>query len=230
MAPTLIIALDFSTEAAATHLVDQLDPTRCALKVGSELFTHFGPTWIKRLIARGFFVFLDLKFHDIPHTVSRACQVAAQMGVWMLTVHVSGGLAMLNAARDALASYGETRPRLVGVTVLTSFTASDLKTIGIVDPVPTQVTRLAHLAKQAGLDGVVSAAHEVPAIKAACGDAFITVTPGIRLPTSTQDDQARIVTPQEAWALGSDYLVVGRPITHAPNPLNVLNEFIRHDG
>lgn len=230
--PKLIIALDFAQESAAWALVDQLNPSTCALKVGSELFTRLGPTFIRALQQRHFKVFLDLKFHDIPHTVAKACQVVAELGVWMCNVHASGGQAMLEAARKALDSYGENRPLLIAVTVLTSMRADDLISLGMRDPLTTQVARLAQYAHDAGLDGVVSSAMEVPQIKAACGHSFLTVTPGIRLSTEhsttwqTEDDQHRVMTPAGAIQAGSDFLVIGRPVTRAADPHQVIQQIL----
>ena len=226
MSIKLIIALDFDNQASAFKLIDQLDPTQCALKVGSEMFTLFGMDFVRTLITRQFNVFLDLKFHDIPNTVARACTAAAEAGVWMLTLHASGGLQMMQAARAATDPYGDKRPLLVAVTVLTSTSASDLLTMDISALLPEHVCNLARLAKTAGLNGVVSSALEVPMIKATCGQDFLTITPGIRRLSDSQDDQTRIVTPEMAFKAGSDFLVVGRPITRAANPRAVVNDFL----
>lgn len=220
----LIVALDFDSQNTALALVDQLDPTVCALKVGSEMFTLFGADFVRALIMRQFKVFLDLKFHDIPTTVAKACTASAELGVWMLNVHASGGVAMLQAARHAVDAYGKDRPLLIAVTVLTSMGAPDLQAIGIQTSLHTHVTSLAHLALQAALDGVVCSAMEVPMIKSACGHDFLTVTPGIRLPGGKHDDQTRVITPEKALAAGSDYLVVGRPITRAADPAKVVHD------
>lgn len=222
----LIIALDFDNEAAALKLIDQLDPTQCALKVGSEMFTLFGMDFVRTLIFRQFKVFLDLKFHDIPNTVARACTVAAEAGVWMLTLHASGGLQMMQAARAAITPYGDKRPLLVAVTVLTSTSSNDLLTMGISTILSDHVCNLARLAKTAGLDGVVSSAMEVPMLKANFGPHFLTITPGIRRLSDSQDDQTRIVTPDMAFKAGSDYLVVGRPITRAEDPKSAVLDFL----
>lgn len=218
----LIIALDFSQAAQAIALIEQLNPQQCALKVGLELFTRTGPNFIRDLILRGFRVFLDLKFHDIPNTVSQACQSAADLGVWMITVHASGGEKMLQAARSALEPYGEKRPKVVAVTVLTSFVTKDLNAIGVMSAVPEQVTLLAKLVQAIGLDGVVCSAQEVADLKAQCGQNFLAVTPGIRLAGDAAHDQARVITPEAALAAGSDYLVMGRSITHAKDPATVV--------
>lgn len=224
--PKLIVALDFDNLFSALELVDQLDPNQCALKVGSELFTLLGMDFVRTLVAKKFNVFLDLKFYDIPNTVARACNVAADAGIWMLTLHASGGLQMMQAAKTAVEMYGNTRPLLVAVTVLTSTRAIDLPTIGVVDSLQDHVCSLARLAQEGGVDGVVSSALEVPMIKASCGSDFITVTPGIRRLCDAQDDQARIVTPEMALKAGSDFLVIGRPITRASNPADTLRHFI----
>ncbi|WP_115709179.1 orotidine-5'-phosphate decarboxylase [Legionella sainthelensi] len=227
MSPKLIVALDFNTESDALNLIDKLDPSHCVLKVGSELFTLFGTQFVRRLIQRQFKVFLDLKFHDIPNTVSKACKAGADLGVWMMNVHAAGGACMMQAARDAIESYGIGRPLLIAVTVLTSFNQNELSTIGINIPIIEQVEKLASLAKKSGLDGVVCSAQEVKVIKNICGDQFITVTPGIRLETNPKDDQSRVMTPKQALQVGSDYLVVGRPITKAADPQKVVSEILK---
>lgn len=218
----LIVALDFSDSAQALSLVEQLDPADCALKIGSELFTRCGPQFVTTMIARGFRVFLDLKFHDIPHTVAQACQAAADLGVWMLTVHAGGGEAMLQAARVAMEPYGENRPKLIAVTVLTSLAQDDLIAIGVTGTLPQQVERLAHLTQKMGLDGVVCSAQEVAHLKQQCEPPFLTVTPGIRLSGDVLHDQMRVITPQAAIDAGSDFLVMGRSITHAADPAAVV--------
>ncbi len=227
ISPTkLIVALDFDNQASAMKLVDQLDPNQCAIKVGSEMFTLLGMDFVKALIARKFKIFLDLKFHDIPNTVASACSVAAEVGVWMLTLHATGGSQMMQAARQAVEPYGTDRPLLVAVTVLTSLPEKDLPEIGVHIPLQEHVVRLARLAQTAGLDGVVSSALEVPMIKAVCGSEFLTVTPGIRRLSDTQNDQVRMVTPEMAFKAGSDFLVVGRPITRAENPTQAMKDFL----
>lgn len=226
MNPKLIVALDFDNEKTALSLVDKLDPDRCGLKVGSELFTRFGSQFVKHLVARQFKVFLDLKFHDIPNTVAHACKSAADLGVWMMNVHALGGLNMMKAAKESLQPYGKDRPILIAVTVLTSFKEGELTDIGINNILIEQVTMLAKLANNAELDGVVSSAHEVKTIKKSCGPEFITVTPGIRLASNSQDDQSRIMTPKQAINEGSDYLVIGRPITQAEDPSAVVTEIL----
>lgn len=226
MQSKLIVALDFDNQFDALTLVDQLDPNQCALKIGSEMYTHLGPAFVKELVTREYRVFLDLKYHDIPNTVARACAVAADLGVWMLTVHASGGMHMMQAALNALDSYGAARPLLVAVTVLTSMTEHDLQSIGINRALQSHVCELACLAQKAGLDGVVSSALEVPKIKATCGKNFLAITPGIRMPGDNSNDQARIVTPMMALDAGSDYLVVGRPITRANRPGEVIKYWL----
>ncbi|HAT6936427.1 TPA: orotidine-5'-phosphate decarboxylase [Legionella pneumophila] len=227
MTPKLIVALDFDNQDNALQLVDKLDPDHCALKVGSELFTLLGPQFVKELVRREFKVFLDLKFHDIPNTVAKACHSAAELGVWMINVHAIGGLRMLQAAKESLKAYGQNRPLLIAVTVLTSFEEAELASVGISNSLPEQTTHLAMLAREAGLDGVVSSAHEVKIIKQKCGENFITVTPGIRLPNNLKNDQSRIMTPQQAIREGSDFLVIGRPITQASNPYEVVSALLR---
>ncbi|AHE67335.1 orotidine-5'-phosphate decarboxylase [Legionella oakridgensis] len=226
MSIKLIVALDFDNLPAALRLVDALDPAHCAVKIGNEMFTLFGPTVVQTLVAQQFKVFLDLKFHDIPNTVARSCRAAADLGVWMMNVHAIGGLSMMQAAREALMSYGAARPLLIAVTVLTSMGHHELLTLGIQETLEVHVRKLACLAKEAALDGVVSSAHEAPLIKEACGSNFVTVTPGIRLTTAKTDDQTRIITPADALKAGSDYLVVGRPITQAEKPAQVVQQLL----
>lgn len=223
----LIVALDFNDQKQALTLVDALNPRQCALKVGSELFTAWGPAFVRQLIQRQFRVFLDLKFHDIPTTVAKACTAAAHLGVWMMNVHALGGVDMMRAAKKALEPFGTDKPLLIAVTVLTSFKDSELITIGIRHSLLDQVTKLASLAKTAELDGVVCSAYEVAAIKKTCGKPFICVTPGIRLHHNLADDQSRIMTPVQAIHEGCDYLVMGRPITQDPNPAGVVRDILR---
>lgn len=227
MTSKLIVALDFDNQNNALNLIDKLEPTSCALKVGSEMFTLFGTQFVKQLVDRHFKVFLDLKFHDIPNTVAKACKAGADLGVWMMNVHASGGFDMMNAAKKALEPFGTDRPLLIAVTVLTSFNEGELSNIGINLPILEQVSNLALLTKKAELDGVVCSAHEVSAIKGACGTEFITVTPGIRLSNNSKDDQSRVMTPQEAIKEGSDYLVIGRPITQSLDPALVINDILK---
>ena len=223
---TVIVALDYDNQDSALTLADRLDPTLCRLKVGKELFTAAGPSVVKKLTDRGFDIFLDLKFHDIPNTVAKAIGTAADLGVWMTNVHASGGSRMMSAARQALDDKGSDM-LLIGVTVLTSMDVSDLKEVGVQGNASAQVLRLAELAKNSGLDGVVCSAQEAKLLKESLGQGFKLVTPGIRLADSVADDQRRIVTPADALALGSDYLVIGRPITQSTDPLATLSEINR---
>lgn len=227
MVSKLIVALDVSNHYQAMALSDQLDPNTCALKIGSELFTSTGPDLVRAVVAKGFRVFLDLKFHDIPHTVAQACKAAADLGVWMLNVHAAGGLSMMQAAKQALMNYGPNRPYLIAVTLLTSLVQEDIVASGVQGTLPEQVERLALLAQQASLDGVVCSALEVARLKMLCGDNFLTVTPGIRLPGDAMDDQRRVITPQDAIAAGSDFLVMGRSITRAPYPKAIIDELLQ---
>jgi len=226
--PKVIVALDFEDPVRALALADRLDPGACALKVGKELFVVAGPELVRWLVRRGFRVFLDLKFHDIPNTVAQACAAATRLGVWMMNVHASGGRAMLTAARAAVdrAAEGQerARPLLLGVTVLTSLGDADLREMGVVATATAQALALARLAASCKLDGVVCSAVEAPELRRALGASFTLVTPGIRPAVSARDDQARIITPVEAIANGADYLVIGRPITRAPDPLAALGE------
>ena len=218
----IVVALDFDNKFKALQLIDKLDPSMCRLKVGKEMFTLFGPQLVKEIHDRGFDLFLDLKFHDIPNTVAKAVTAAAEMGVWMVNVHASGGLAMMEAARRALLPYGDNAPLLIAVTVLTSMSDDELKLIGVEGSAEDQVRRLARLTQKASLDGVVCSARESSMLKAELGADFKLVTPGIRPAGSDAGDQKRIMTPAEAMAAGSDYLVIGRPITQAADPLATL--------
>ena len=224
--PRVIVALDFANPMHALALADRLDPRVCALKVGKEMFVVAGPEPVRWMIERGFRVFLDLKFHDIPNTVAQACAAAARLGVWMIDVHAAGGRAMLRAAREAVdaaaAQAGTARPLLVAVTVLTSLDDDALRETGVDSDAKTQALRLARLARDCALDGVVCSAHEAGSLRAACGHDFVLVTPGIRPQGASANDQARIVTPEEAIRSGASFLVVGRPITAAPDPLAAL--------
>lgn len=218
----IVVALDFDDKNAALQLIDQLDPEMCRLKVGKEMFTLFGPELVKDIHSRDFELFLDLKFHDIPNTVAKAVTAAAELGVWMTNVHATGGLAMMEAAKKALVPYGKDAPLLIAVTVLTSMSDEDLKLIGIDVPAFEHVQRLARLTQQAGLDGVVCSAHEAQLLKSSLGESFKLVTPGIRPVGADKGDQHRIMTPPQAIEAGSDYLVIGRPITKAIDPLAAL--------
>jgi orotidine-5'-phosphate decarboxylase len=220
-AARVIVALDFSSSLEAAGLVQRLDPAQCALKIGKELFTAAGPAIVEQVARAGFRVFLDLKYHDIPNTVAAACRSAAALGVWMLNVHALGGRAMLQAARAALPSDGP-RPLVIAVTVLTSMNAADLREVGIDAEPEAAVLRLAALAEACGLDGVVCSAREAASLRSRLAAPFALVTPGIRPGGSGADDQQRVTTPAQAIALGADYLVVGRPVTRAADPLAAL--------
>jgi orotidine-5'-phosphate decarboxylase len=219
----IIVALDYADAADALDLVAQLDPGLCRLKVGKELFTAAGPKLVETLVNKDFGVFLDLKFHDIPNTVAKACKAASRLGVWMLNVHASGGLAMMQAARNAIGESSH-QPLLIAVTVLTSMDESALNQTGVNGNVEAQVVRLAKLTQQAGLDGVVCSAQEAAVLRQALGTQFRLVTPGIRPIDAKTDDQSRITTPAEAIRLGASYLVIGRPITQAADPLQALQK------
>lgn len=218
----ILVALDYDNKNHALQLIEKLDPNMCRLKVGKEMFTLFGPQLVKDIHDRGFDLFLDLKFHDIPNTVAKAVAAAAELGVWMTNVHASGGLAMMEAAKKALLPYGDKAPMLIAVTVLTSMSDDDLKLLGINVPAFEHVQRLAKLTQQAGLDGVVCSAQEATALKSLLGQDFKLVTPGIRPVGSDAGDQHRVMTPPQAIAAGSDYLVIGRPITKAADPFAAL--------
>ena len=227
--PKVIVALDFADSQQALEFARKTSPAQCRLKVGKELFTSCGPTLVKELVNEGYDVFLDLKFHDIPTTVRKAASAAAKLGVWMLNVHALGGSSMMQAARDGIEIVAQ-RPFLIGVTVLTSMASQDLKEIGIDMSVPQLVDRLARNAMANGLDGVVCSAQEVPELRTSIGDSALLVTPGIRPDWAAANDQQRIVTPQQALADGSSYLVIGRPITQHDDPaaaLELINESIR---
>lgn len=220
--PRVFVALDFSNPIAALGLVDRLDPGLCGLKVGKELFVSAGPEPVRWMVERGFAVFLDLKFHDIPNTCASACAAATRLGVAMLNVHASGGRAMLAAARAAVDATardaGKERPLLIGVTVLTSLGDRDLVDVGVATGAAPQVQQLAKLTKESGLDGVVCSAQEARILRATCGPDFTLVTPGIRPADGSTDDQVRVVTPEQAVRDGADHLVIGRPITEAADP------------
>jgi orotidine-5'-phosphate decarboxylase len=217
----IIVPLDTPRLEDALALVARLDPKLCRVKIGKELFVAAGPEAVERVHERGFEVFLDLKFHDIPNTVAGACRSAAKLGVWMMNVHASGGEAMLRAAREAISAVARP-PLLIAVTVLTSLTSDDLERVGYTGSVMENVERLARIARACGLDGVVCSAQEATLVRKATGDDFLLVTPGIRLQSDNRDDQARVVTPRDAVRLGSNYLVIGRPITGSPDPAATL--------
>lgn len=223
----IIVALDYPEADPARAFVARIRPELCRLKVGKELFVAAGPAFVAELVEQGHSVFLDLKFHDIPNTVAQACKAAARLGVWMMNVHASGGPRMLAAAREVLESGTAERPLLIAVTVLTSMGASELGAIGIESSAEEQVMRLARLAREAGLDGVVCSAREAPRLRREIGRDFALVTPGIRPAGAEAGDQTRILTPTQAMAAGSDYLVIGRPITQAADPLAALDAIAR---
>lgn len=223
VAPRIITALDYPYAEPALALAQQLDPTLTNVKVGNELFTSAGPALVEKLQKLGFRVFLDLKFHDIPNTVAGGLRSAASLGVWMVNVHACGGQRMLQAARDAVPTK---QTLLIAVTVLTSMDQSDMAQVGIAGSVNDQVLRLAKLTRDCGLDGVVCSAQESSLLKAACGQSFLLVTPGVRPENTDVSDQRRIMTPQAAIQAGSDYLVIGRPITQAAEPLIALESIV----
>lgn len=217
----LIIALDYPSLDAALCMADQLDPARCRLKVGKELFTRSGPAVLEALHGRGFEVFLDLKFHDIPNTVASAVQAAAEQGVWMVNVHAGGGRKMMEAAAERLQA-NALKTHLIAVTVLTSMEAAGLNEVGVGGTLEEHVKRLAMLAKDSGMSGVVCSAQEAEALESCCGADFLKVTPGIRPSFAAANDQQRIMTPSAAMQAGSTHLVVGRPVTQAENPMAAL--------
>jgi orotidine-5'-phosphate decarboxylase len=219
--PRIIVALDFPDAEGALALAQRLDPRQCRVKVGKELYTAAGPSLVEQLQRAGFGVFIDLKYHDIPNTVAGACMAAARLGVWMINVHALGGRAMMTAAREAVTKAGKP-PKLVAVTLLTSMGSTDMADVGIAGGPQDAVARLARLAQSCGLDGVVCSPQEAAALRRQCGKDFLLVTPGTRPAESGQDDQQRTATPREAVAAGADYLVIGRPITRAVDPLAAL--------
>lgn len=219
--PRIVVPLDFSEAKSALALCDRLSPKLCRLKVGKELFTASGPALVEELQKQGYDIFLDLKYHDIPNTVAKACVAAADLCVWMVNVHASGGITMLSAAREAIDKSSH-QPILIAVTVLTSMNQGDMASVGINRTIDEQVSHLAGLTKEAGLDGVVCSAQEASSLQQEFGKDFCLVTPGIRPASANQDDQKRIMTPAEAINAGSHYLVIGRPITQAPDPLAAL--------
>lgn len=225
----IIIPLDVPSTEEAAVIVTRLKGRVGMFKVGLELYTAAGPDAVRRIIGQGERVFLDLKLHDIPNTVARAAAVAARLGASMIDFHLGGGPRMVAAAREAVEAVGmngQTRPTLLGITVLTSFDLDDLRAVGVNDSITEHVTRLARLGRAAGLDGVVASAHEVAAIRAACGSRFVIVTPGIRPSGASHSDQKRVMTPREAIAAGSDYLVIGRPILQAPDPVAAVERIV----
>lgn len=225
MEKRIIVAMDFNEAKLALALADRLDPAQCRLKIGKELFTACGPDLVREVQGRGFDVFLDLKYHDIPNTVAKAVKAAADNGIWMLNVHASGGQSMMEAARDALSGFADQRPKLIAVTVLTSLAQEDLNQVGITSSPEEQVSKLAFLTREAGLDGVVCSAAETRLLRAQLPKDFCLVTPGIRRAQDASGDQKRVLGPADAVRNGSDYLVVGRPITQAESPNEALQEF-----
>lgn len=221
--PRVIVALDYPDANQANELVARLDPSRCRLKVGKELFIRAGPAFVERLVNHGFKVFLDLKFHDIPNTVANACLAAADLGVWMVNVHALGGTKMMAAAREAIDSGRGERPLLIAVTILTSLGSRDIQEIGLTGDPGENVLRLANIANRAGLDGVVCSPREAGLLRRSLGNTFMLVTPGVRPAGSSSDDQSRIMTPAKAVESGSDYLVIGRPVTQAVDPASMLD-------
>jgi orotidine-5'-phosphate decarboxylase len=221
--PKIIVALDFADATSALAMANQIDPQRARVKVGKELFTRAGTEVVEALVNKGFDVFLDLKYHDIPHTVAKACAAAADLGVWMVNVHTLGGGAMMEAAKAAIENSTH-KPLLIGVTLLTSMDETTFHQIGLTGSMPDTVARLARLAKESGLDGVVCSAQEAQLLKTQLGQGFKLITPGIRPAGSAAGDQHRIMTPEQAIIAGSDYLVIGRPITGAPNPMSALSD------
>lgn len=230
MKSPVIVALDYADRKQAEAMADRLDPALCRVKVGKELFTRVGPELVKALQLRGFEVFLDLKFHDIPNTTASAIAAAGDLGVWMVNVHASGGPIMMSAAREALVPFGKNAPLLIAVTVLTSMDATQLAAVGINSTPEQHVLRLARLTQQCGLDGVVCSAQECATLRAELGNSFALVTPGIRPASASSDDQMRVATPASARANGSDYLVIGRPITRAADPLVALRAILLELG
>lgn len=229
LGPRIIVALDYPDAESARRVVARLSPELCRLKVGKELFVAAGPDFVRELVALGYAVFLDLKFHDIPHTVAQACRAAARLGVWMVNVHASGGPRMLAAAREALEGL-ERRPLLIAVTVLTSMGPEELGAIGVDAGPEQQVLRLAGLTAEAGLDGVVCSALEAPALRRELGPDFRLVTPGIRPAGGEVGDQTRVLTPIQALRAGADYLVIGRPITQSAEPVATLKQISAEIG
>lgn len=225
--PRIIVAMDFDNTNDCLALARRLSPQDCRLKVGKELFTSAGPRVVEELMMLGFEVFLDLKFHDIPNTTAKAVKAAANLGVWMVNVHASGGERMMIAAREILEQSPGRRPLLIAVTVLTSLEGADLQAVGFQDSAQQQVARLAQLTRHCGLDGIVCSAQEARDLRNLLGQDFCLVTPGIRLPDSPKDDQRRTLTPVEAVQAGSSYLVIGRPITQAEDPVAVCKSINR---
>ena len=222
-AQKIILALDFDSESETLNFIERLDPKLCKLKIGKQLFVREGPKIVTSMIDRGFDVFLDLKFHDIPNTTVKACEAAADMGCWMVNIHAFGGRIMMEAVANSFARL-KAPPLLVSVTVLTSFDGQEISRIGLNKTLDNQVELLAKLSYDSGIDGVVCSALEIGKIKKSVGSKFIYVTPGIRVLGDAMHDQSRVVTPEKAILLGSDYIVIGRSITSDKDPLKKLKQ------
>lgn len=227
LGPRIIVAMDFDNADQCLAMAKRLSPLDCRLKVGKELFTACGPKIVEQLMGLGFEIFLDLKFHDIPNTTSKAVNAAAELGVWMVNVHASGGERMMATTREVLERRTGRSPLLIAVTVLTSMEARDLSGIGIECTVEEQVMKLARLVHNCGLDGIVCSAQEASLMRTEFGSKFCLVTPGIRLNASPSDDQRRTLSPSAAIAAGSSYLVIGRPITQSPDPADTCKSIIQ---
>ncbi len=223
--PRIVVALDFPSDKPALELVAALDPSLCRLKVGKEMFTRFGPPFVEALVKKDFDVFLDLKFHDIPNTVAAACAAAADLGVWMTNLHASGGRRMMEAARERLDGLSH-KPLLVAVTILTSLGQDDIAAAGFSGTPAENVMRLARLAESSGMDGIVCSPLEAADVRSGVSSGFLLVTPGVRPRQAVLDDQLRVMTPSDALNCGADYLVIGRPITAAPDPLQSLQDIL----
>lgn len=219
----VLVALDYPSKKSAMSFIEKVSPEQCGLKVGKELFVSAGPEFVREIVDCGFKVFLDLKFHDIPNTVASACKAACDLGVWMLNVHTLGGRKMMQMAKDAVESSG-TNALLIGVTILTSHSESDINEVGISGSIEERVGVLANMASESGLDGVVCSAHESRMIKELTTQEFLTVTPGIRLAGGDTQDQQRVMTPVKAIESGSDFLVIGRSVTQSDDPYKTLLE------
>ncbi len=224
--PRIIVALDFPAAAPALELVSGLDPSLCRLKVGKELFTRLGPAFVEQLAGQGFDVFLDLKFHDIPNTVAAACAAAADLGVWMINLHASGGRRMMEAARERLEQHAR-RPLLIAVTILTSLSDREIAEVGFSGTAAENVLRLACLTDDCALDGIVCSPREASVVRPAVSDGFLLITPGVRPRSAALDDQQRVMTPRDALDNGANMLVIGRPITAAPDPLAALHSILQ---
>jgi orotidine-5'-phosphate decarboxylase len=220
----IIVALDYADAESALQFIDQISPSLCRVKIGKELFTAAGPELVKAIVAKGYDVFLDLKFHDIPNTVNKAISAAARLGVWMVNVHALGGAEMMKAAKQAVNDFDGLAPHLIAVSILTSTDQQGLNQIGIQKTPAQAVMDLTALSMECGLDGMVCSAQEAEAIRKQFGPKPLLVTPGIRPEGSDSNDQQRIMTPQKAMAAGSSYLVIGRPITANDNPVAQLEK------